>query len=140
MNSEERAEIRARLDSANGIALDEVVARWYRTDVAALLDALDEALRGQANYARLLREQVACCNEGDCGGADPAPQSEAPAPQPSGLVERVEQAMTDPGTPAGLTSAAHRAALAVADWLDDHFALPGAAGCIRREVEGVERS
>lgn len=59
---------------------------------------------------------------------------------PTGLVARVERATTDPGTPAGLTSAAHRAALAVADWIEQRPGLGATerrimAALIRREVE-----
>lgn len=57
-------------------------------------------------------------------------------PEPTTLVDRVERAMTDPGVPAGRTSAAHRAALEVADWLDEQGALSYShvAARIRREV------
>lgn len=68
----------------------------------------------------------------------PTPATPSPQPEPTGLVERVERATTDPGTPAGLTSAAHRAALAVADWLDEqpYYQQHAFATLIRREVEG----
>lgn len=46
--------IRARLSNANGLALDESVARWYRTDIPTLLAALDEA---RAEVRRLRGER-----------------------------------------------------------------------------------
>ena len=47
LGQKELDEIHGRLASANGIALDEIVARWYRSDVPRLLrliESLDETL------------------------------------------------------------------------------------------------
>lgn len=47
LDQKEIDEIYGRLSSANGFALDEAVARWYRSDVPRLLrliDSLDGAL------------------------------------------------------------------------------------------------
>lgn len=46
------AEIRGREWHAQGIALDEVVARWYRTDVPLLLAALDAVMAECENLER----------------------------------------------------------------------------------------
>lgn len=56
------AAIRSRLVSANNLALDESVARWYRTDVPALLAALEAAQERLAKVEALADEWT---EEGD---------------------------------------------------------------------------
>lgn len=70
-----------------------------------------------------------------CTGYRPA---STPQPEPTGLVERVVEQITDNGHASIIEDRAAAAALVVAAWLDEcvHDGYRRAAKRIRREVEG----